>query len=51
MLISGLLDIQTTGDISDKPSSSLPVLFVRPAVTFPASECHWSWLLPVNTTW
>jgi len=39
MLISGLLRRQ--------PSSRLPLLSTRPAVTFPVSERHW----PITIAW
>jgi len=40
VLMSGFLDRQPTGDVSHTPSSRLPLLSARPAVTFPASERH-----------
>jgi len=36
---------QSTGDVSYKPSSRLPLVSARPAVTFPASERHRPWLV------
>jgi len=38
-----------TGYVSHKPSSRLPLLSVKHAVTFPASECHLPWTVPIYT--
>jgi len=40
MLISGFRDRQPAADVSHKPSSRLPLLSVRPAVTFPAFSTY-----------
>ena len=43
-----LLSRQPTDEVSQKPSSNLPLLSARPGVTFPASELHHFWLVPVS---
>jgi len=40
---------QPTGDISHRPSSRLSLLSARPAVTFPASDRHRPWPIPIYT--
>ena len=49
MLISGFL--RQTVHRWHKPSSRQPLLYTRPAVTFPASERHCHWSVPSYTAW
>ena len=50
-LLESLLGRQPAGDISHKPSSRLPLLSAKPAVTFPASERHRPWTVTIHTAW
>ena len=45
----GFCGRQLAGDVTHKPSSKLPLLSARPAVTFPASGRHRP--CPVSTAW
>jgi len=49
-LISGFQGRQPAGDVRHKPSSRPSLLSARPAVTFPVSELHCPWLVPIYTT-
>jgi len=51
VLISGFQGRQLAGDVSHKPSSTLPLCSTRPAVTFPDSESHCPWPIPIYTAW
>jgi len=48
VLISSFQGRQPTGDISHNPSSRMPLLSARTAVTFPASP---TWPVPTSTAW
>jgi len=42
---------QPAGDLSHPPGGRLPLLYGRPAVTFPAEEHQRPWLVPSYTAW
>ena len=50
-LVSDIRGAQPTGDTSQKPTSRLSLLSVRPAVIFPSSEHHRPWPVPIYTAW
>jgi len=46
-----LSPVYQTGDVIHKPNSRVTVLSAWPILTFPGSQHHRSWLVPIYTTW